>query len=234
MLLITSCVDQRLISEQDWKLRPTPRKPGIWLCPPSSRLANKTRQYPQRCNRDSVGQQTDTQTSHGFFLYPPHWCATSRAKNRWVLHPCSSPVEFGLWLTWWAKKIYCYNIHIYIYIFYTIYIYYISIISFIMMIYYLVGGFNPSEKYWSLGRIIIPYIMENKNVWNHLPPTSSDLMWLWTWITNPMRIKTLCSSHVSTTEPPWDCKAKTWLPACSVSKSSHPCASNPFTRTNNW
>jgi hypothetical protein len=28
---------------------------------------------------------------------------------------------------------------------------------------YLVGGFNPIEKYWSVG-MIIPYMMENKNV----------------------------------------------------------------------
>jgi hypothetical protein len=32
----------------------------------------------------------------------------------------------------------------------------------------LVGGFNPSEKYWSIGRII-PYIMENKKCLK--PPT---------------------------------------------------------------
>jgi len=32
----------------------------------------------------------------------------------------------------------------------------------------LVGGFNPSEKYWSMGRIIL-YIMENKHVPNHQP-----------------------------------------------------------------
>ena len=37
----------------------------------------------------------------------------------------------------------------------------------------LVGGFNPSEKNESMGRII-PYIMENKShVWNH----QTDYFW---------------------------------------------------------
>ena len=35
----------------------------------------------------------------------------------------------------------------------------------------LVGGFNPSEKYWSMGRII-PYIMENKKC--SKPPISES------------------------------------------------------------
>ena len=33
---------------------------------------------------------------------------------------------------------------------------------------YLVGGFNPSGNYQSMGRII-PYMMEKKHVWNHQP-----------------------------------------------------------------
>ena len=38
----------------------------------------------------------------------------------------------------------------------------------------LVGGFNPSEKYWSMGRIIL-YIMENKHVPNHQPEVAWQL-----------------------------------------------------------
>ena len=33
---------------------------------------------------------------------------------------------------------------------------------------YLVGGFNPSEKYSSVGMVILN-IWKNKNVWNHQP-----------------------------------------------------------------
>jgi hypothetical protein len=36
---------------------------------------------------------------------------------------------------------------------------------------YLVGGFNPSEKYESQLGLLFPYIMENKNVPNHQPGT---------------------------------------------------------------
>jgi len=37
----------------------------------------------------------------------------------------------------------------------------------------LVGGFNPSEKYWSMGRII-PYILENNTC--SKPPTRLGLL----------------------------------------------------------
>ena len=36
------------------------------------------------------------------------------------------------------------------------------------LVFYLVGGFNPFEKYWS-NWIISPGRGENKNVWNHHP-----------------------------------------------------------------
>ena len=52
-----------------------------------------------------------------------------------------------------------YIVYIYIYYVYYKYIMYIDI---------LVGGFNPSEKYWSIG-MIIPNIWENDTLWQTNP-----------------------------------------------------------------
>ena len=48
----------------------------------------------------------------------------------------------------------------------------------------LVGGFNPSEKYSSMGKIL-PYIMENQKCVKPPPEYESQLGWLlfriWIW-----------------------------------------------------
>ena len=48
----------------------------------------------------------------------------------------------------------------------------------------LVGGFNPSEKYWP-NWIISPNSDEQKNVWNHHPVDSWKIWKIWKMILSP-------------------------------------------------
>ena len=64
----------------------------------------------------------------------------------------------------------------------------------------LVGGLNPSEKYYSIG-MIIPNIWENKTC--SKPPTSDLLrisQALWTYLTGPSTSSWDCPAH----ERPWE------------------------------